>query len=155
MLDANRARARAQLDKRLSGKGLRTQLSVPTKGYIKAIRYALGMTSEQLGRRMGIAQPSVSSLETSEKNGTINISKLRAAAEAMNCELVYALVPSDQTLDDMVRKKARELATTALKRVDHSMSLEGQNTQDNLHEDLEVAFYINECIRDRDLWDDS
>ena len=70
-------------------------LAVPVKGWIKAIRDSLGMTAAQLANRMGISQSTLTAMEKAEARGAIQLSSLRRAAEAMNCTLVYALVPND------------------------------------------------------------
>ncbi len=100
----------------------------PARGWVNGIRRALGMSEKQLGDRMGISQPSVHSLERSEADGTIRLSTLRRAAEALECELVYALIPR-HSLDDLVTERARALARDELERVHQSMALEDQATE--------------------------
>ena len=96
---------------------------MPPKGWVRAIRDAIGMTGGQLGRRLGMTAQAVVSLERSEASGKIQLNTLRRAAEAMDCVLVYALVPNT-SLNEMVDRRARELALRALRRVSHSMALE-------------------------------
>ena len=132
--------ARKQLDRRLV-QVLQDGdfLAVPHRGWIRAVRDALGMTTGQLGRRMGISQSSTSALELSEAKEAIQLSTLRRAAEAMNCRLVYALVPAEP-LEVMVRRRARQVAAEQLKPVVQNMRLEGQQTGsadlDDLIDDL-------------------
>ena len=45
---------------------------------------------------MGVTQPTVQRLELSEAEGAIQLKSLRRAAEALDCDLVYALVPAPQ-----------------------------------------------------------
>jgi predicted DNA-binding mobile mystery protein A len=97
----------------------------PPKGWVRAIRDALGMTSRQLAARMGLAQSTVTALEHGEAAETITLKTLRQAAEALDCQLIYALVPRT-TLEERVRSRARELAEEQLARVDHTMRLENQ-----------------------------
>ena len=66
-------RARAALDKRLNGFRPPEQLSVPPKGWVRAIRDALGMTGAQLARRMEITPQSLNGLEQSEASETIRL----------------------------------------------------------------------------------
>ena len=63
MKHEDRAKARKKLDKRL--KPLKeTDLNLrPPRGWIKAVREALGMTSAQLGRRISVSQPQVLKME--------------------------------------------------------------------------------------------
>jgi predicted DNA-binding mobile mystery protein A len=116
--------ARKSLDRRLAP--LRGDaVIVPPSGWIKAIREALGMTAEQLARRMGVVQSRVSTLEKAERSGAPSIKSLRQAAEAMNCTLVYAIVPTT-TLDVIVRDQATKKADAELARHHHTMRLENQ-----------------------------
>jgi predicted DNA-binding mobile mystery protein A len=83
------------------------------------------MTALDLGKRMGVSQAAVAQFEKAEKEGTITLKSLRAAAEALECTLVYTLVPR-QSLDDMMRDRAAILADQQLVRTHHTMSLENQ-----------------------------
>lgn len=99
----------------------------PTRGWIQAIRVALGMTNIQLARRLGRAAPqSIEDLQRSEAAGTIKLDSLREVAEAMGCRLVYAVVPI-KPLDQMRKNRAIEVAREAIKRTSHSMTLEAQD----------------------------
>ena len=150
MLDSKRKRARAQLDTRLP-MNLLHQLVTPPKGYIKAIREALGMTAAQLGLRLGLSQPTVAGLEQSEQLATIQLKTLRKVAEALGCQLVYAFVPKEISFDEMVQQRARTIAIKALEQVGHTMALEDQSSN-NLRQELEINLYIDQNIKDRDLW---
>jgi predicted DNA-binding mobile mystery protein A len=116
--------ARKNLDRRLAS--LRVEaLIVPPSGWIKAIRQALGMTAAQLARRMGVVQSRVSALEKAEMHGTPSLKTLRQAAEAMDCVLVYAIVPRT-SLDQIVLDQAVKKADVELARHHHTMRLENQ-----------------------------
>lgn len=122
----------------------------PAKGWVKAIREALGMSGKQLAQRLKIAPQNVDLLEKSEAADTIQLKTLRRAAEALNCTLVYALVPNT-SLEAMVKARAREIALHDLGRVAHTMNLEAQETDER---DLEerIEDYIRDVLRARDLW---
>ena len=94
------AEARRSLD-RILAPYLEVHRRPPARGWVRAVRDALGMTAEQLGERMGITQPSVNRLELSEAAGTIQLNTLRRAAEALGCEVVYALVPRRDSARDL------------------------------------------------------
>lgn len=99
----------------------------PPSGWIKAIREALGMSAAYLAKRLGVVQSSVHRLEMSEAEDTITLGSLRRAAEALGCELQYALVPKQaiaQTLEDQANKVARERMAAVV----HTMALEAQAT---------------------------
>jgi predicted DNA-binding mobile mystery protein A len=86
--------SRKHLDARFRALGSANRYASPNRGWIKAIREALGMTTVQLAKRLGVKQPSVTALEQSEAKGTIELATLRRVAEALDCVLVYALVPN-------------------------------------------------------------
>lgn len=101
----------------------------PQKGWIKAIRDALGMTSIQLGSKMGVSSPRILAIEKDEALGNIKLSTLERAASAMGCEMVYMIVPQT-SLNEMVNRQAETKAKELLKRVEHSMSLENQSSSE-------------------------
>ncbi|MFZ0746554.1 MAG: helix-turn-helix domain-containing protein [Terracidiphilus sp.] len=84
-------------------------------GWIRAVRKAVGVPVEELAERMGIGEREIYRMESREKDGRIRVGRLRQAAEAMDCALIYALVPRTSTLDGLAarekaaKKKAREL----------------------------------------------
>jgi len=100
---------------------------------------------------MGIVQSSVTELEKAEARGAAQLSSLKRAAEAMNCSLVYAFVPSD-TLESFLLQQARLVAHEQLKPVEQTMLLENQSlTPDEANEQLED--YIRTKLNPRLIWD--
>lgn len=99
----------------------------PASGWIKAIREGLGMAATHLAARLGVATSTVTRLETSEADDTISLGTLRRAAEALGCELRYALVPK-QSLADTLENRALTLARQQMASVSHTMALEAQAT---------------------------
>ena len=83
------------------------------------------MSTAQLAKRLGIRQPSLVALEQSEAKGTIELATLRRVAEALDCTLVYALVPN-KPLETIIRERARAFAQGRRAAVEHSMLLEDQ-----------------------------
>lgn len=83
------------------------------------------MTSAQLAGRLGLKQPSVVAIEQSEARGSIQLATLRRVAEALDCSLVYALVPN-KPLETTVRDRATLFARRRREPVEHSMMLEDQ-----------------------------
>jgi predicted DNA-binding mobile mystery protein A len=122
----------------------------PARGWVRAVRDALGMTAEQLGERMGITQPSVNRLEVSEAEGTIQLNTLRRAAEALGCEVVYALVPR-KTLRETYDEAARVVARRELGRLNHTMALEDQAVEDE-EEDDRLRRFIADELDPREVW---
>ena len=121
----DRSTARRQLDKRLSSMQNMELFVRPPRGWLKAIREALGMTTAQLGRRLGVVQSRVVAIEQAEAKGTITLNSLEKAAQALDCRLVYALMPK-QPLEDIVEQRASLLAKSRLKSTGHTMTLEAQ-----------------------------
>ncbi|MDR3440599.1 mobile mystery protein A [Telmatospirillum sp.] len=146
------AMARRHLDARINKQTPAEKLTRPPRGWIKAIREALGMTTAQLARRMEISQPGVVVLERSEAAGTIKLDTLQRAAAALNCRLVYALVP-DEPLGTMVRERARQLAQRHLGTVEHTMRLENQGIEDLADREQQLDIMASQ-IAPRILWDE-
>lgn len=99
----------------------------PPSGWIKAIRESLGMAATHLAARLGVTTSTATRLETSEADDTISLGTLRRAAEALGCELHYALVPR-QSLADTLENRAMALARQQMEAVSHTMALEAQST---------------------------
>lgn len=125
------AQSRARLDERLAQFGAADGFQPPSRGWIKAVREALGMTTGQLARRLGVRQPSVVNLEMSEERGTIELATLRRAAAALDCTLVYALIPNEP-LETTIRERARAFLRRRRQPVEHTMLLEDQQVKDGL-----------------------
>jgi predicted DNA-binding mobile mystery protein A len=149
----SRRRARERLDERLGPLKPTERFRAPPKGWVRAIRDALGMSGVQFARRLGVQPPSVAALEVSEESGSIQLKTLRRAAEALDCTLVYALVPND-SLEGVVQARARRIALRDLGRVAHTMKLEAQETPDGAT-DERIEAYIRDNVKERDLWDKS
>lgn len=145
-----RYKARQRLDARLEPLKPVDRYAVPPKGWVRAIRDALGMTGVQLAKRLSVSPQSAEALERSEATGSIKLDTLRRAAEALDCTLVYALVPNT-SLEGAVHTRARKIAMRDLGRVAHTMKLEAQQTGDA---DLEARIedYIRDNVTLRDLW---
>ena len=132
-----RASARKQLDKRLNRLETLDSVSRPPRGWIKAIREAFGMTTTQFGKRLGVSQSTALGFEKSEISKGISLETLERAARALDCRLVYALVPR-KPLVSLVEDRARELAKKRLRATSHSMALENQRVdEDDEQEHLE------------------
>jgi len=70
------------------------QLSArPRSGWARAIRESLGMSAAAFARRLGMSPVGVRKLESAEALDVITLASLRKLAQALDCELHYALVP--------------------------------------------------------------
>ncbi|MEP7000524.1 MAG: mobile mystery protein A [bacterium] len=107
----------------------------PRDGWVTAIREAFDMTVRQFAERLGVSPSNVVRLEQRERDDTITLGTLRRAADALDCDLVYAIVPrmattskaNDHLLDGIIEARAREVAAAQLGRVAHTMALEDQS----------------------------
>ncbi len=98
----------------------------PQKGWLRAIREAAGISASEVARTLKTSRQLPVQLEKAEAEDRITLKSLRAAAQALGCELVYALVPKADTLQDLVEERARAQAKKHVLGVEHSMALEDQ-----------------------------
>jgi len=98
----------------------------PQKGWLRAVREATGITVRQMAKRLGKAPTLVVNFEKSEAEYRITLASLRAAADALGCQLVYALVPKSGSIQDLAERRARAKAAENVRAVEHSMALEDQ-----------------------------
>ncbi|MES2407275.1 MAG: mobile mystery protein A [Pseudomonadota bacterium] len=151
----DRQTARRQLDKRLSTMPDAEVIARPQRGWVKAIREALGMTTAQLAKRLGVSQPRVVGIEQAEAKGAITLDSLERAAHALDCRLVYALVPR-KPLDALVEERAERLAEKQLTSARHTMALEAQLV-DTRDEDEQRKRLIRRLVEQAgsELWDNA
>lgn len=115
-----------QIDKKILLLKKAEKISMPSTGWIFAIRKALGMSLRQLGNRMGITPQSVKEIEEREKDGTVSLRVLRQFGEAMNLKLIYGFIPEKGKLEDMIEQRAYEIAREIVSRTSSTMQLEDQ-----------------------------
>jgi predicted DNA-binding mobile mystery protein A len=142
-----------QLSRRLRGLPRDALRETPGRGWIRAVRDALAMSSYQLAQRVGVSQPEIVHWEQREAKGTISLKSLRRVADALQCDLVYALAPR-QPIRKILQQRALEVASTSVEQVSQSMALEDQRT-----DALRRARIVRETAqrlldeRPRRLWD--
>src|SRR5450631_4230100 len=111
----------------------------PQKGWIRAIREATGVTVREMAKRLGKRNYSiVLYLEKSEAEYRITLGSLREAADALGCQLVYALVPKSGSIQELAEERARTKAAENVRAVEHSMALEDQavgGVEDKINEE--------------------
>jgi predicted DNA-binding mobile mystery protein A len=118
------------LDSRFASLQALSHTQRPPKGWLRAIRDALGMTTAQYAKRLGVSQPRIVELEKSEQSGGVTLNTLQRAAEALGCRLVYVLVP-ERPLAEVVTERAAEIAERQSRAVEQTMRLEDQAVEDN------------------------
>jgi len=146
----SRDNARRHLDAQLDRLRPVAAEARPQRGWIRAVREALGMSTTELAARMGISQSRIPELERGEMAGSLKLDTLERAAEALDCDLVYVLVPRT-TLEESVRTQAQRKATARLAGIRHNMRLEDQEVGQDDAEDL-IDDLAAELVDRRGLW---
>ncbi len=150
----NRRLVLEQIDRKLLPFVQAKSIQVPERGWIHSIRIALKIPLSQLARRMGVARQTIRAYEIREAEGSVTLKSLREIAKAMNLTLVYALVPNEDSLEQLIERQAEKIARSIVLRTSKSMELEEQNVS---RERIEKAIRAKteELIRTmpRYLWD--
>jgi len=115
-----------QLDRTLETFRAGRMVTRPARGWIRTIREALGVSSGELARRLGTSRQLPLQLEKGEAEDRITLRSLRDAANALDCDLVYALVPRGDSMQELIENRARAEARKRVLGVEHSMALENQ-----------------------------
>lgn len=123
----------------------------PHKGWITAVREALGMTVTQLASRVNITPQTLSRLEKSEVRKTIRLETLAKIAPALGCVLIYALVP-EKSLETYMNEQARRRAVRHFSHVAHTMLLEDQAVSSTNKDEQIEQFAAELKRRPKDLW---
>jgi len=147
--------AHEQLDRRFAKlKPFIKEAARPPRGWIRAIREGLGMTTGQLAKRLGVRQPRVIELEHGEGTGNITVKSLERAAEALGCRLVYILVP-EEPLGETIRKRASVVAERQLTSVEQTMRLEAQGVNDKAQREEAHQRLVEKLLRrPARIWDE-
>lgn len=120
--------ARRQLDRRFSE--LRNQVTLlptPRGGWIRLLRSVMGMRQEDLARRLNVSAQAAGALERREAEERVTLAALREAAEALDADLYYVLVPR-VPLEVQVEVRVERIARGMASQVHHSMRMEDQET---------------------------
>lgn len=143
-----------QIDRKLKDLRPLAHTARPAKGWVRAIRDALGMTTKQLGKRIGVSQPRITALEQAEVSGGVTLDSLERAAEALGCRVVYAFVPL-VPLADTLEARAKEIADRQLAAVEQTMRLEAQGISNaRVREGMRRQLMENLLRHPARLWDE-
>jgi predicted DNA-binding mobile mystery protein A len=144
-----------QLDRRFSELRALANTARPPRGWIRAVREALGITTGQLAKRMKVHQPRIVELEKAEAKGNITMQSLERAAEALGCRVVYVLVPV-KPLTTVLEERALQMAERQLYSVEQTMRLEAQGVDDEEQRERARQRLADELLRrPARLWDDN
>jgi predicted DNA-binding mobile mystery protein A len=143
-----------QLNNKMLSFSSMQKVTVPTTGWLKAIRLALGMSSQQLGKKLSMTRQGVHDIENRERDGAVTIKSLREAANALDMELIYGLVPKDGSLEALIDRKAKELASEIVMRTSNTMKLEDQeNSKQRIEKAIEERVIEIKNQMPKTLWD--
>ena len=130
------------------------QVVMPPTGWIKAIRTAIGMSMQQLGNKLNVSKQGIMDMEKREIEGSITIRSLREIARALDMQLVYGFVPNDGSLDALIEKRAKELATQIVMRTANTMKLEDQaNSKKRIEAAIKERTAAIQSEMPKILWD--
>jgi predicted DNA-binding mobile mystery protein A len=113
-------------------KGARHAGAKPARGWLRAVREAIGLSQKEVATRMMVKRQSYAQFEAAEQSGSISLSSMRRAAEAMDCELVCFVIPRE-TVAHSFRDLAQihDPAARHLKATDHSTALKAQGAPED------------------------
>ena len=149
-----KALIRQQYEHKFDHSSAVNELPRPKEGWIRTLRKALGMSSPQLARLLGVGKAQASQIERMEIEDRVTLKQLRRVAEKLDCKLVYAIVPRS-SINEMIRARARIKAKRIVEAASRHMILESQQLDElSLNEqiDLETSRLIQ--VMSRDLWED-
>ena len=146
---------REQLDASLHRLSPLLEVNPPQKGWIRAIRDALGMPARQLANRLGVTQQAVNRIEKEELSGSVTISTMRRIAESLDCVFVYGFVPR-KSLEETIARQAKKVAIQRLTQASQTMSLEKQALSSKENQQI-LLDLVDDLIRTHpsNLWDEA
>jgi transcriptional regulator with XRE-family HTH domain len=100
MLRVMRERARLELERKVRPYRRALTQPRPKEGWLRAMRLAVGMPAEPIAEKMRSTPRMVFYLERAEQKRKISLERLEEMARALECDLVYGLVPWQRSLED-------------------------------------------------------
>ncbi len=125
-----------------------------SEGWLRTVRKALGMSGPQLAKRLGVTKGQVSKTEMGEVAGSVSLKTIHKMAQAMNCRLVYAVIP-EKEIGQVIKERAIKKAKAQVKIASTHMALEAQAlNREKLNAEIErIASEIVDKMP-ADLWND-
>ena len=102
------------------------QVPRPPRGWLRSVREALGTSQQKVALAANVKRESLIGFEKAEAGDRITLRNLRRVADAMGCDLVYAIVPKSGSIEDLAEQRARSEATKRVEAVERTMALEDQ-----------------------------
>ena len=125
----------------------------PVGGWILTFQEAIGIGASTVAERLGVSRNSVYSSVRNERAGTISLNQLDKMAEAMGGKLVYAIIPREGQVEEIVMAQARKKARRIVQRTRAQMALEEQTEGLRSKEEM-IEELASEIAREmpRDFW---
>ncbi len=95
-----REKARMDLESYLRPLRRARQARRPSEGWLRAMRQATGIPVRDIAEYMEFTPKMVFQMERSEQENTITLERLGKMARAMQCDLVYGIVPWQRSIED-------------------------------------------------------
>lgn len=130
-------------------------IQAPREGWISAMRKALGMSAPELARRMGVTKPAIYQAERKEREGGVTIQHMEKLAAALGGRFVYAIIPEEGRIEDVLKAQARKKAQAVVTRAGTHMALEKQALgKDRMDDEIEAL--ARELLRKppSDFWEE-
>jgi predicted DNA-binding mobile mystery protein A len=129
----------------------RTLALRPTMGWIRSLRTALGMSATALAKRLRVSHSTLAGYEKAEQSGRIQLETLRRIADALDADLVVALIPR-KSVQATLRDRAEAIARDEMQAVVQTMRLEDQEVSARAT-NQEFEQLVQDLVREpRKLW---
>jgi predicted DNA-binding mobile mystery protein A len=123
----------------------------PDNGWVNVIRVSIKMSLRQLGERLHITPQGVRDLEKREKEGAITINTLKEVGRVLDMDLVYGFISRHNSLEDMIKERAREIAEEVVLR---TIKLDNQkNSENDIKKAIQQKTYEISSKMPSNLWD--
>ena len=143
-----------QLDRKIKPFQGTENTIIPERGWINNIRLALNMTLEQLGNKLNITRQGAKRIEESEAAGSISIKSMKEIGEHLNMKFVYGYVPYDGSIENLINRKAEELAKKIVLRTNQNMKLENQgNSEETITRAIKDLTIELKREMNKSIWD--
>jgi len=108
------------------------------------------MSQAVLAERLGISPAAVNKLEHAEIHGGVTTAKLGEVAAALDCVLVYTIVPRS-SLEETVQTQAHVVAAEVLGYAARTMALEAQEIEGDRQQET-IERYAHELVTKGNVW---
>jgi transcriptional regulator with XRE-family HTH domain len=90
------AAGKAAIAKMMQGLNQARKVPRPGGGWLKLFRKSMQLSAGEVARRMKVSRHQPLQFEKAEMRDSITLRSLRSMAEAMDCDLVYGLIPKQK-----------------------------------------------------------